>query len=393
MTADSAAAELLAARARSSRELGARPELVLDGGGNTSVKTAAGPGGADAILWVKPSGCDLDGISAADFVPLDLAALRARRDGPSLDEFGLAAALDAARVRATDRPASIEALLHAWLPARFVDHSHALPVLALGNCVDGEALLEEVYGPRAAAVPYAESGFPLALAAAAAYDQRPGDSRLEALLLRHHGLFTWGADADACLARHLALVADAEAYLEGRGAPRPQPRRASAAGAAPVIAELCAALEAATGLCWREAAVDPAYFRLADAAQRAAAGPVTPGDLLRLGPQPLWLTSSTVAGVEEALAAWRADAATAAAAPLSALVVDGGAAFAAGPDATRAAAAAKILELDLATRLRGSVLGPWKSLDPAARRAAASSLAEQVKLARRKASSADEKRP
>jgi len=382
------AAALLAARARTSRELGARPELVLDGGGNTSVKTPAGDGGPDALLWAKPSGRDLAEVGAEDFVPLDLAALRARRDGPALDERGLAAALDTASVRAGDPPASIEALLHAWLPARFVDHSHALQVLALGNCAAGEAVLAEVFGARAAVVPYAESGFPLALAAAEVFDASPGNARPEALLLRHHGLFTWAEDADTCLERHLALCADADAALDARGAPRPQPRRAAADGAGTEIGAICAALSEATGACWVEAAVDPAFFALADAPERAAAGPVTPGDLLRLGLRPLWLERSGAGDVSAALEAWPEDQA-----PLSALAADHAVAFASGPDPDRAAAAARILEADLATRLRGSVLGPWRSLNDADRRAASGSLAEQVKLARRKASRATEKRP
>jgi hypothetical protein len=109
---------------------------------------------------------------------------------------------------------------------------------------------------------------------------------------------------------------------------------------------------------------------------------------LRLGLRPLWLERSDPADVLSALAGWQEDLA-----PLSALAADRAVAFASGPDPGRAGAAARILEADLATRLRGSVLGPWRSLDDAERRAAAGSLAEQVKLARRKASRNTEKQP
>ena len=147
MSSVAAADRLLVDRARTARALGARADLVLDGGGNASVQTAAGDDGPDALLWVTPSGADLGGMQPADFVPLDLAALRSLRAGPELDEQGLVDALAAVKLRASDPAPSIESLLHGWFPARFVDHSHAAAVQALANTVDGDGHLRRAFEP------------------------------------------------------------------------------------------------------------------------------------------------------------------------------------------------------------------------------------------------------
>lgn len=382
MSGGGAAARLLADRARTSRELGARADLVLDGGGNTSVKTPS-EGDDDALLWVKPSGHDLARVEAQDFVPLDLARVCALRDGPALGEVELHRALADCKLREADPSPSIESLLHGWLPGRYVDHSHAAAVQVLGNCDDGEAVLREVYGDRAAVVAAADSGYPVAAAAAELFDARGGGRDLEMLVLRHHGLFTWADDADRCLDRHLELAAQAEAALDARGAPRPRPMLASAGStdAAREVEAVQASLAAATGACWHETGVDPRYFELPDARVRACAGPLTPGDLLRLGARPLWLTELDENAVRTQARTHAAEDASGGEPPRAVLVPALRAAFAAGETEARADAAARILEQDLAARLRGSVLGSWKSLSPDACVRTMNSLLEQGKLA------------
>lgn len=369
------AADLLAARAHSARLLGREPGLVLDGGGNASLKTpvdgvddALADCGKDALLWVTPSGADLGGLSAEDFVPLDLAAVRALRDGPPLDEAGLVAALAGCRVRPSDPAPSIESLLHGWLPARFVDHSHAAAVQAVGNCEGGEAQLRGALGGNVAVVPALASGDPVARAAAAAWESGAAFPSAGVLVLRHHGIVCWGETAESCWAAHLGAVERAEAWLNARGAVRPAPALASER--APAQAEAVEAqrqdLEEQSGIPWHEVAVDPRFFELPDARARAQSGPVTPGDLLRLGLRPLWLPEE----------AWRPGR-------HAALSPELGAAFAGGPEESAARAAAAVLENDLATRLRSSALGSWRSLSLSACEEAMASLLEQLKVSRK----------
>ena len=85
---------------------------------------------------------------------------------------------------------SIETLVHAFLPAAFIDHTHADAILTLTNQRDGRALVQDAFGESAAVVPYVEPGFLLAKAAAAAAAAAPS---ARALVLMKHGLITWGA--------------------------------------------------------------------------------------------------------------------------------------------------------------------------------------------------------
>jgi rhamnulose-1-phosphate aldolase/alcohol dehydrogenase len=194
-----------------SRLLGADPELVLHGGGNTSAKSAERDhrGRERRVLRIKGSGADLRTVTAADFPGLyldDLLPLR-ERDQMSDEEMVdyLARCLTDPKAR---RP-SIETLLHAFLPALHVDHVHADAIVSLTNAVDGTRWVAEALGPRVAFVEYLRPGFELSKRVAAYADH-------EAIVLSHHGLVTWGRTSEECHARTLALVARARAYLAGR---------------------------------------------------------------------------------------------------------------------------------------------------------------------------------
>ncbi len=184
----------LADRIYSSRLYGADPVLALEGGGNTSVKIGGCPGGLE-VLWVKGSGRDLADLGPADFAPLDrdLLARLARdprdpRDGRGIGNE-IAPLLAAARLDPAAPSPSVEAPLHALIDAPFVDHTHAEAVLVLGNAVDGAARLREALGEAFAVIEYAAPGLPLASAVAGAAAGRTG------VVVRGHGIFTWGATA------------------------------------------------------------------------------------------------------------------------------------------------------------------------------------------------------
>ena len=199
-------AEALALRTYSARLLGADPDLVLHGGGNTSVKTTLTGllGETIPVLCVKGSGWDLATIEPPGHPAVRLEPLQALRALESLSDEAMVAA----------HP-SVEALLHAFLPLTYVDHTHSIALLALADQPDAEAICRQVYGDRVALVPYVMPGFDLALAAAAAYDAAAARAaaqgiELEGMVLLKHGLFSFGATAKQSYERMIALVRQAE---------------------------------------------------------------------------------------------------------------------------------------------------------------------------------------
>ena len=102
---------------------------------------------------------------------------------------------------------SVETLLHAFLPHKFIDHTHSSAVLSIANQPDGETICRQVYGERAALVPYVMPGFALSIRAAQVYESQP---QVHGLILLHHGIFTFGQTARESYERMIALVSLAE---------------------------------------------------------------------------------------------------------------------------------------------------------------------------------------
>jgi rhamnose utilization protein RhaD (predicted bifunctional aldolase and dehydrogenase) len=204
----------LALRAYSSRLLGSDPALVLLGGGNTSLKVENADG--TAILYVKGTGADLAHVTGRDFTPLKLAPVRAMLQKQDLDYAAMMKEL-AEYVTTPDAPKpSIETLLHAALPARFVEHTHADSVLAITNTEAGMPLVEKVFGELALVVPYRHSGFALAKICAETWAARATEKTI-GIVLMHHGIVACGATARESYENMLRLVGVAEAYLAKHG--------------------------------------------------------------------------------------------------------------------------------------------------------------------------------
>lgn len=213
--AAAACASELALRAYTSRLIGSDPALVLHGGGNTSVKLTGETG--QPVLYVKGSGADLSQVVEENFTPLALAPLHALLEQETLPAHDIAAAVAPFILRAGAPKPSIETLMHAALPWRYVEHTHSTAVLSLCNTPDGEAHVRAAFGGQVVIVPYQHSGFDLARACAWSYTEqyRPG---MLGMVLMHHGACAWGEDAKASYEAMLSLAARAEAYLRERGA-------------------------------------------------------------------------------------------------------------------------------------------------------------------------------
>jgi rhamnose utilization protein RhaD (predicted bifunctional aldolase and dehydrogenase)/NAD(P)-dependent dehydrogenase (short-subunit alcohol dehydrogenase family) len=213
--------EDLALRTYSSRLLGSEPSLVLHGGGNTSVKGiwANVLGEPVAALFVKASGVDMASIEPEGHPGLDLAYLKRLRGLSDLDDEVMVNELRTHLFRSDSPTPSIEALVHAFLPAPFVDHTHADAILALTNQVDGDRLVRDALGGGVVVLPYVTPGFELALAAARAIEEQPA---LRAMVWAHHGIITWGATARDSYETMIQFVSGAERALADRS-----PRRAT----------------------------------------------------------------------------------------------------------------------------------------------------------------------
>jgi len=205
-------ARALALRVYTSRLMGADPKLVLYGGGNTSVKVKQKNilGEEQEVLFVKGSGVDLVDIEPDFFVALDLAFLKKLRNLESLEDEEMQSQMQIHKLHISSLNPSVEALLHAFLPHRYVDHTHADSVLVLTNQAEGQDLIHEALGPGVAVLPYTMSGLPLAKAVASLYESH---RELEAIVIVNHGIFTFAEDAETTYERMIHFVNRAETFI------------------------------------------------------------------------------------------------------------------------------------------------------------------------------------
>ncbi len=186
--------EDLALRTYTTRLLGTDPKLVLHGGGNTSVKTRARDllGDEVEVICVKGSGWDMGNIEPQGLPAVRLEPLRRLRKLAKLSDEDM---VNFQRVNLLDSSApnpSVETLLHAFLPHKFIDHTHSTAVLALTDQPDGEAIVRDLYGDRVAYVPYTIPGFALAKSFFQFFER---NQKVEGLVLLQQGIFTLGAGA------------------------------------------------------------------------------------------------------------------------------------------------------------------------------------------------------
>jgi len=184
----------LGSRIYTSRLIGFVPDLVMHGGGNTSCKTYKKNIFNENIevICVKGSGWDLKTIEAKGLPAIKLLPLLKLRKLKKLTDENMINLQRANLLDSQSPNPSVETLLHAFLPHKFVDHTHATPFLILANLPNYKEIVEEIFGAKLAVVPYIMPGFELAKKAANIYDLQPN---CEGLLLLNHGHFTWGKTA------------------------------------------------------------------------------------------------------------------------------------------------------------------------------------------------------
>jgi rhamnose utilization protein RhaD (predicted bifunctional aldolase and dehydrogenase)/NAD(P)-dependent dehydrogenase (short-subunit alcohol dehydrogenase family) len=213
--AEAYADDPLQLRAYSSRLLGQNPDLVLHGGGNTSVKVEAKNlfGEDEALLYVKGSGWDLSSIEVAGFAPVRLDVLRHMAGFDQLSDVDMVRMQRAAMTDPYAPNPSVEAVLHAIIPFRYVDHTHADAVVTITNTPGGEDRIKQIYGDSLLLIPYVMPGFILAKKV---YEMtRDIDwSQYQGMVLNNHGVFTFDDDARRSYEKMIDIVTRAEAYIE-----------------------------------------------------------------------------------------------------------------------------------------------------------------------------------
>lgn len=185
------------------------------GGGNTSSKTTIQDfrGKDIEVMYVKGSGSDLATMKAGNFTGLRMEDIRPLFERDSMPDEEMVAYLGHCMVDAKHPRASIETLLHAFLPFRHVDHTHPDAIISLCCAHNGKELAQEIFGDRFVWVPYVRPGFTLSKMIAEGVLANP---KAELVLMEKHGLVTWGDTSEDCYAQTIRIISEAEAFIEAR---------------------------------------------------------------------------------------------------------------------------------------------------------------------------------
>jgi rhamnose utilization protein RhaD (predicted bifunctional aldolase and dehydrogenase)/NAD(P)-dependent dehydrogenase (short-subunit alcohol dehydrogenase family) len=288
----------LSLRVYTSRLLGGEPKLVLHGGGNTSVKTMMRDllDEEVEVLCVKGSGWDMAAIEPAGLPAVRLAPLRKLRRRAALADEEMVRVQRANLIDPGAPNPSVETLLHAFLPHKYIDHTHSTAVLSLADQPDAAERCADLYGRRMGLVPYIMPGFLLAKKAAETFEADPA---VEGLVLLKHGVFTFGDTAQEAYERMIAAVSLAEEELARRrktvfAAARLPAAVAGAAEVAPILRGACAIADPAGSGAYRRFILEfrsgPAvldYVNGAELLRYGQAGVATPDHTIRTKNYPL----------------------------------------------------------------------------------------------------------
>ncbi|HIP39960.1 MAG TPA: bifunctional aldolase/short-chain dehydrogenase [Desulfocapsa sulfexigens] len=287
----------LAMRTYTSRLIGQEEDLVLHGGGNTSVKSNIRNllGDSCDVLFIKGSGWDLGSIEPQGFPALDLNYLQRLRPLENLTDEEMVNQFRTHMLESTAPNPSIETLVHAFLPHKFIDHTHADAIVTLTNMDQPEERLKEVLGNKIGILPWIMPGFPLSKKVVELYEQQPD---IEAIILLNHGIFTFAETGEKAYSRMIHYVTLAEEYIASCQAKSEKAAKSSRQNLpAEIILPVLRGALTITG----ETSSKPFYLLLQDdqnildclqeedARSRYDSGVLTPDHVIRTKNYPLWL--------------------------------------------------------------------------------------------------------
>jgi rhamnose utilization protein RhaD (predicted bifunctional aldolase and dehydrogenase)/NAD(P)-dependent dehydrogenase (short-subunit alcohol dehydrogenase family) len=291
----------LAMRVYTSRLLGASEDLVMHGGGNTSVKgiTSDFFGNEVEVLYVKGSGWDLKTIEKPGFPAIRLKETCLLAELDALSDTDMTQQLRALMLDPSAPSPSVEAILHAIMPARFIDHTHTDAIITLTNNPKGDDIVPELF-PDCLVLPYTMPGFILSKQVNDAL-KKVDLGKLKGIILMHHGVFTFSEDAREAYENMIELVTRAEEYIASNGLDKhtetshpvnlttlAQIRRAvSEARGAPQLAVLDSSGDA------------QGYASRQDVSEIASRGPITPDHVIRTKRVPIILDPQPQVGIPE----------------------------------------------------------------------------------------------
>ncbi len=289
-----AANQELALRVYTSQLIGQEQDLVLHGGGNTSVKVKRrdATGAERYVIHVKGSGWDLATIEAPGLPGMWLEPLLAARETLNMTDERMVTFLRSEMLDQHGPTPSVEALLHAFLPQPYVDHTHSAAALVIANQPQASKLAREIFSDRLCLVPYVMPGFKLSHAADEIF--RGGGTSSEGLFLNNHGLFSFGEDAKTSYERILRFTTMCEEYLIAQGATLAPPETGTKIEThPPAVLALGRALRE-----WDIFSDDPVldlrssstitrYLSLPNLENVANRGTATPDHVIRIKPRPV----------------------------------------------------------------------------------------------------------
>ena len=290
----------LGERVYTSRLIGQNPDLLMHGGGNTSVKVQRADlfGKIRDVLHVKGSGWDLDVIEAPGLPGVWLEPLTRLRALDSLSDESMVNYQRSNLLNSASPNPSVETLLHAFLPHKYVDHTHATPFLVLANLPNAAEVCREIFGKRLGIVPYIMPGFALAKKAAEIYDKNP---EVEGLLLVQHGHFTFGETARASYEKIIEHTNEVAKYL-GMETPTQLGERCMAKGVdlLPTLRGLIAEVNSDRDNAMpifdlRNGDYTQEFLARCDVEDLSTRGMASPDHVLRTKGRPLLLTSADLA--------------------------------------------------------------------------------------------------
>ncbi|HJN99620.1 MAG TPA: SDR family NAD(P)-dependent oxidoreductase, partial [Nitrospinaceae bacterium] len=299
--------EDIALRVYTSRLIGADLSLVLHGGGNTSVKsvTKNALGEEVNVLYVKGSGWDLDTLQPPGLPGVQLDHLIKLRQLDSLSDEDMVNEQRTHLLDASSPNPSVETLLHAFLPHKFIDHSHADAILVIADQPDSEALCKKIYGDAMGIVPYIMPGFDLAKAAAEVYEK---NLDVKGLFLVNHGLFTFGDTAKESYDRHIEAVQQAEDFIASHDTKTLSPvATGTPASGDEILSAIAPCLRGLyteeTGQSWvihyREDPIARDFASSKECADWSQIGTATPDHVIRTKQKPLLLNPKHIGDPEE----------------------------------------------------------------------------------------------
>ncbi len=275
-------------RVYTSRLLGRDKSLVLHGGGNTSVKIIEKNilGEEETILYVKGSGWDLETIEAAGLSPVRLSHLLKLSELDALPDPQMVNELKTHMTVASAPTPSVEAILHATLPFKYVDHTHADAIVSITNTANGQQRIEEIYGDSVVVIPYVMPGFDLARICAERFKKYANENTI-GMVLMNHGIFSFAETAKESYDRMIDLVGRAEEYLNSQQAwelPAPGAIESSAVNSVE-IASLRRDISEAAGCPMLMTSSDESrgldFARRNDISTISQQGPATPDHVIR----------------------------------------------------------------------------------------------------------------